>query len=284
MKEKLKNIKTKLKRKRNPLKKKKLRFSSVIMVTFSLFSLYFFAHIVHWYFSGESTTALLSTINEDEVVGVTVPQINTSASKVTEKKFPFIAVDFKELKERNMDTAAWLKVNAVDVSMPIVQTLDNDFYLNHDIDKKKNNLGWVFADARSNLDYLGTNSVLYGHNTGNKQMFGSLKNIFSTDPEKKSENEIIQLTTPTTQMVFEIVSVYVTTFEDWKYVQHTFPDDESKREFVERMKAKNSMPIFARDDLSLHDSFLTFSTCYGPAGTSDRLVIHARLVAQQPNY
>lgn len=284
MKDKISNLTSKLKRKRNPLKKRKVKFSTVIMVTFSLFSLYFLAHIVHWYFSGESTTALLSTINEDEVVGVAVPQINTSASKVPEKKFPFIAVDFKELKERNLDTVAWLKLDAVDVSMPIVQTLDNDFYLSHDIDKKKNNMGWVFADARSNLDYLGTNAVLYGHNTGNKQMFGSLKNIFKTDPEKKAQNEIIQLTTPTTQMVFEIVSVYVTTFEDWKYVQHTFPDDEAKKLFVTRMQEKNSMPIFAKDDLSLHDSFLTFSTCYGPAGTSDRLVIHARLVAQQPNY
>lgn len=285
MKEKLRAIRTKIIPKRNPLKKRKIRFSTVIMVTFSLFSLYFLAHIVHWYFSGESTTALISTINEDEVVGVsTAPVINTSASKVPEKKFPFISVDFKDLKARNMDTVAWLKVDSVNISMPIVQTLDNDFYLSHDIDKKPNNMGWVFADARSNLDYLGTNAVLYGHNIGNKQMFGSLKEIFNTDPEKKSKNEIIQLTTPTTQMVFEIASVYVTTFEDWKYVQHTFPDDDSKRAFVERIKEKNSMPIFDRDDLSLHDSFLTFSTCYGPAGTSDRLVIHARLIAQQPNY
>lgn len=253
------------------------------MIVFSCLSIYFFAHIIHWYFSGESTTELLSTINEDEVVGVSVTQIDTSASKVPQRSFPFIAVDFTELKQRNMDVVAWLKVDAVDISMPIVQTLDNEFYLNHDIDKKKNNLGWVFADARSNLDNIETNAVLYGHNIGNKQMFGSLKNIFYTDPEKKAKNEIIQLTTPSKQMVFEIVSVYVTDFEDWKYVQHTFPDDESKRVFVKRLQEKNEMSIFARDDLSLHDSFLTFSTCYGPAGTTKRLVIHSRLVAEQPN-
>lgn len=253
------------------------------MILFSGVSIYFFAHIVHWYFSGESTTQLLSTINTEEVVGVAVQGIDTKASHVAKKEFPYLAVDFKDLKARNEDTVAWLRMDAVGVSMPIVQTLDNDYYLSHDIDKKKNNLGWVFADARSNLNYLSTNSVLYGHNTGNKQMFGSLKNIFKTDPEKKAQNEVIQLTTPATQMVFEIVSVYVTTYEDWKYVQHTFPDDDAKRTFVQRMRDMNSMDIFDRDDLSLYDSFLTFSTCYGPAGTSDRLVIHARLVAQQPN-
>ena len=282
MKEKFKNLFS-FKSRRNPLKRRKLRFSTVIAVVFSLLSIYFFVHIVHWYFSGESTIELLSTINEEEIVGVAVPEVNTSASTVKEKKYPFVATDFTELKKRNNETVAWLKVDAVNISMPIVQTVDNDYYLDHDIDKKKNNMGWVFADARSDLNYLGTNAVLYGHNIGNKQMFGSLKNIFKIDPEKKDKLQYIQLTTESTQMVFEISSVYVTTYEDWKYVQHTFPDDDAKRVFVERMKEKNSMPIFNRDDLSLHDSFLTFSTCYGPAGTTERLVIHARLVASQPN-
>ena len=268
---------------KDPLKKKTGRVALAISILGSLLSLYFLAHIVHWYFSGESTTEVLSAINLNEVTGVSVQANNTSTQGVKEKTFPFVEVDFTELKERNQDTVAWLRVDAVDVSMPIVQTTDNEFYLNHDIDKKRNNLGWVFADARSNLNYIGTNAVLYGHNTSNKQMFGSLKNIFDVDPERKEQMQYIQLTTPENQMVFEIVSVYITTFEDWKYVQHSFSDDNSKRLFIERINDMNRMDIFARDDLSLHDSFLTFSTCYGPAGTSDRLVMHARLVGTKPN-
>lgn len=274
----------KLRRKRNPLKKSRFRISTIIMTVFSLSSLYFLGLIIHWYFSGEETIDLLATLSEEEIVGVVINKGDKVEGEEKVRDYPFLEVDFKDLKARNNEVVAWLRVDAVDISMPIVQTSDNDYYLDHDIDKKKNNMGWVFADARSQLNSLTTNSVLYGHNVGNKQMFGSLKNIFNVDPERVDQLEIIQLTTPETQMVFEISSVYVTTFEDWKYVQHTFPDDESKRAFVDRMKAKNQMKIFARDNLSLHDTFLTFSTCYGPAGTPNRLVIHARMVAQQPNY
>lgn len=266
------------------VKLKQLKPSLVIGIIFSLMCLYFLGHIIYWYFNGTYTNDLLNGINDYEVVGVEVePSSPTDVTKPKEKKFPFVPVDFTDLKKRNPDTVAWLKVDAVNINIPIVQTTNNDYYLSHDINKKPNNLGWVFADARCNMEFLGTNTVLYGHNAANKEMFGSLKDLFKVDPEMKDQNEIIQLTTPTKQMVFEIASVYVTDYDDWKYVKVNFSNDEEKREFIKRMREKNKMKIFDRPDLSVHDKFLTFSTCYGPAGTTKRLVVHARLVAEQDN-
>ncbi len=202
----------------------------------------------------------------------------------TEPVYPFMDVDFTKVKKQNPDVAGWLRVGAVDLDIPIVQTTDNEYYLSHDLDKKPNRLGWVFADSRSGLESLGTNTVLYGHNAANRSMFGSLKGLLNTTEDTKQENQIIQFTTPTTQYVFEIFSVYVTDYEDWHYVKPVFTSEGQREEFVDRAVTKNSISAFSRTDISTMDKFLTFSTCYGPAGTTKRLVVQAKLVAENQIY
>lgn len=216
---------------------------------------------------------------DDEVVAGVIENSEDNTQK--ENDLPFVDVDFTDLKKRNSDIVGWLKVDAVNINIPIVQTTDNDFYLSHDIDKKPNQLGWVFVDARNDLEFMGTNTVLYGHNASNKQMFGSLKDIFEVKKDEVDKAKIIQLTTPSKQRVFEIVSVYVTTYEDWEYVKVYFDGYEDKKKFVDRLVSKNKMPIFKNHLINTNDNFLTFSTCYGQAGTDKRLVIHARLIGER---
>jgi SrtB family sortase len=250
--------------------------SKVLAVIFILVCIYLAGHIIYWFVNGTYTEDLLGGITEEEVVGVEVPAYG-EPQLPKEKQIPFIETDFSKLKERNSDTVAWLRVDAADISIPIVQSTDNEYYLNHDIDKKVSNMGWVFADTRNNMEFLGENTVLYGHNVYNKQMFGNLKKLLNVDPDKKEQAKIIQFNTPTKQMVFEITSVYVTDYKDWKYVSVDFAGEEGKNNFITRMRDKNTVDVFDRNDLSVHDQFLTFSTCYGPAGTSERLVVHAKL-------
>lgn len=260
------------------LQNKKFLYGGFIV--FATLSVYFFGHIIYWYFNNNNTDTKIVDISKTEIVGKKVQAEEDNTPKL-EDLYPFAAVDFTDLRKKNPDTVAWLKVGAVDLNVPIVQTTDNDFYLSHDFDKKKNKLGWVFADARSGMENLGVNTVLYGHNAASKAMFGSLKGLLKTDPEMKETNEIIQFTTLNKEMVFEITSVYITQYDDWKYIQTDFGGLEDKKAFIERMRSKNEVGIFDRKDLSVNDRFLTFSTCYGPAGTTDRLVVHARLVAEK---
>lgn len=228
-----------------------------------------------WAYMTFHTKDLLGNVQGKDVIGVAVGEDEDK------KEFPFVEVDFDPLKERNEDITAWLKLDAIGLDIPIVQSGDNEFYLNHDVDKKSNKLGWVFADVRSNMEYMSTNTVLYGHNAASQQMFGSLKHLYNIDKEKVEQDGIIQLTTPKSEQVYEITSVYVTTYDDWKYVQQVFKGDEDKQEFINRMVEKNEVKMFEKDNLSTDDRFLTFSTCYGPAGTTKRLVVHARLVAER---
>ena len=63
-------------------------------------------------------------------------------------KLPLINVDFAELKKKNSDTVAYLKVNGTNINYPVVQTNDNDYYISHSFDKKVNSAGWVFMETQ----------------------------------------------------------------------------------------------------------------------------------------
>ena len=195
-------------------------------------------------------------------------------------KNPYLAVDLKPLKEKNNDVVGWLKVGGVGIDIPIVQTTDNKFYLDNDIDKKKNSTGWVFVDTRGNLDHMALNTVLYGHNVRGRH-FGLLKKFLDPEVANKKDANIIQLTTENKQMVFEIVSVYITHYEDWEYVKTHFSSDEERMNFVNHIKDRNQVKAFQKENLSGSDNYITFSTCHGQIGTDKRLVVHAKLVASR---
>lgn len=251
-----------------------------VFVVFSLLSLYFLFHIVFWIWSVKNAA---DSINEYKGIGEKGEVVRFTQDELLDRdldrKFNFLEVDFTELKKRNSDIKAWLKIDAIGLDMPIVQGMDNEFYLTHDVDKKLSKLGWVFADVRSNLDFLGVNTVLYGHNAANQQMFGGLKKLLSL---KETDNRFILFTTERKKMVFEIFSIYVTNYEDWKYVRQVFTSDDEIKEFIDNMRDRNMVKsLQVVGNISHQDKLLTFSTCYGPAGTTKRLVVHSRLIAEK---
>ena len=95
-------------------------------------------------------------------------------------KMDMLSVDFNELKKKNADTVGWIKVNGTNINYPVVQTNNNDYYLNHAYDKSKNSAGWIFADYRNNMTNFDKNTIIYGHGRLNNTMFGSLKNILNS--------------------------------------------------------------------------------------------------------
>ena len=66
------------------------------------------------------------------------------------KDFPDIDVDFDSLLEMNKDTVGWLYVGACDISYPIVQGEDNDYYMHRTFEGKNNAAGAILMDYRDN--------------------------------------------------------------------------------------------------------------------------------------
>lgn len=248
-----------------------IAFAAVFMIALS--------YCIIWYFNVKSIDKLMS----EEVEGIqNVPfELVKADSGIKSGQVDFMSVDFADLKKRNEDIVAWLSVSNVNINMPITQTTDNEYYLDHDVDKNPNRLGWVFADARSDLDNPGLNTVLYGHNAMSRQMFGSLKSLLNLNDASNPLDKRIYLTTPDYERVYDIVSIYVTEFDDWDYVHQHYSSEEDKESFLSKVRSSNQVPYVSDTTLTNMDEYLTFSTCYGPVGSSKRLVVHAKLIGER---
>ena len=163
-----------------------------------------------------------------------------------------------------------VKVNGTDIEYVIVQSKNNDYYLTHNIEKKYNKAGWVFADYRNKLDGTDKNIVIYGHNMKDNSMFATLENILKEEWYKKEENYIVEFITAKGSQKYQVFSTYKIKNEDY-YIKTEFQDNEFE-EFINKIKNR-SIKNF-NIDITKEDNILTLSTCAD--NNKYRIVLHAK--------
>ena len=188
---------------------------------------------------------------------------------------PKITALFDELKGQNSDTVAWLKLNNTDIDFPVVQSNDNNYYLNHNFKKKYNEIGWTFADYRNNFPNLDDNTIMYGHTYRNSSLaFSSLKTVLNKSWYNNEENHIIEFTTEKKSLKFKIFSIYtVKNTNDYLKINM---NEEDFNKYIEKV-TKRSIKDF-KTDVVYGDKIITLSTCYNTSNY--RLVVHAKLMEE----
>ena len=189
--------------------------------------------------------------------------------------FPLINVDFNELKKKNSDTVAWINVNNTNINYPIVQTSDNDFYLDHSYDKSYNEAGWVFLDYRNDSSFSDKNTIIYAHSRLDKTMFGSLSKTLKPEWYENKDNHIIRISNEKENSLWQIFSVYVIETESY-YITTNFNSDEEYLTFLETMKSRSRYDFNA--NLSASDRIITLSTCYDD---DRKTVVYAKLIKRE---
>ena len=166
-----------------------------------------------------------------------------------------IEVDFKVLSKTNDDVIGWLYSEDTPINLPVVQSDDNSYYLRRMIDGSGNSSGTLFADCRNAPDFSDNNTIIYGHNMKNGEMFGSL-----SEYKKQSyydEHPVMWLLTPDGDYKIEVVAGYVTTVGTEIY---TFDQsDDTVLDIVNRAVEQSTF----KTDLTLKkgDRYITLSTC-----------------------
>ena len=172
----------------------------------------------------------------------------------TEASFePSYIVDFENLKSKNNDVVAWIKIEDTEIEYPVVQSNDNDYYLNRDIDRNENQAGWIFADWANNMETLDMNTVLYGHNMRDGSMFAGVNHLLSNINSENCQNHKVTFVTQNHYYEGYIFSIYeVDPDEDYRTAN---PDDITAftRKIHEASWSSLELPEF--------DRILTLSTC-----------------------
>ena len=243
------------------MKKKRLRLrKSVFMTLFVIFlSLFIYSsyRIIDWKINNKNNSRINETLHK---------YISTDSNE----KF---RINFDKLKEINSDTVAYIKVNNTNVDYVVVRGTDNDYYLNHNFEKKNNKSGWIFMDYNNKLDGEDKNIIIYGHNTIDKSMFGSLKSILDKEWYENEDNKSLIFATPEGVYEYEVFSVYKIDNEEY-YISTSFNNDKEYMKFLNTIKKRSKHNFNV--ELSETDHILTLSTCSNNG--SKRVVLHARLL------
>ena len=181
------------------------------------------------------------------------------------------------LKETNSDTVGWITVPGTSVNYPVVQSINNSYYLNHDFNKNLNSYGWTFMDYRNDVSNLNQNTIIYGHNISvySNVMFGSLRLTLEEAWYKNTSNTIITFNTAAKDMKWKVFSVYkVENTNDYLY--NTFTSQQEFLEFTNKLKSRSIYDFGV--DIHENDKILTLSTCQNSGKM--RLAIHAVLIQE----
>ena len=260
-----------------------------IMLLISIIGISIFStSIISWFNEGNNTKNLSSDIiaetSKEETKGLNKDEIKSILNDINDiDKYSYsywgysnvtmLSVDFTDLLSQNPDTVGWLQVNNTNIDYPVVQSSDNSYYLDHSFEKQYSGAGWIFADYRSNLTDLEKNTVIYGHGRKDNTMFGTLDDTLSSSWYTEPENQIIKLSTPKKDMLWQIISIYTVPAESY-YLTHTFESDETYNKFLNTITSRSIYDFNTKVDAS--DHILTLSTCLDNSG--NRIVVHAKLV------
>ena len=188
---------------------------------------------------------------------------------------PFVlSADFELLASINTDIKAWLISGGTVINYPVLQTSDNEYYLTHMYNRRRNMTGSIFIDAANSPDFSDRHTVIHGHNMKNGSMFASLTNY--ADEEYFAAHKSLTLLTPDGSYTLYVFSAYVTDVTTGEAYMTSFANGVSFAAYAEELKARSL--ISADVSVGENDRIVTLSTCIKTNGVSDeRFVVHTVL-------
>ena len=209
--------------------------------------------------------------DDEPVVNLTDP--NTEVPEILE--------EYKNLYNMNKKLIGWLKIDDTIIDYPVMQTSDNEYYLDHNINQEKDRNGALFLDKDCDVLKPSTNLIISGHHMKSGRMFGNLDDYASESYYKK--HSTIQFDTIYEKGTYEIMyvfrsKVYSEAEVVFKYYQ--FIECYSEQEFDSYMKEMAAMSLYDTGVTAQYgDRLLTLSTC-DSSEENGRFVVVARRVEE----
>ena len=176
---------------------------------------------------------------------------------------PPVLDEYKNLLNKNKRLIGWVKIDDTNIDYPVMQTTDNEYYLDHNLNQEYDKNGSIFMDKDCDVLKPSTNLILYGHHMRSGQMFGSLS-LYS-DQSYYEKHPYIQFDTIYEKGLYEIMYVFrsrVYSEDEIVFKYYQFIDAQSEQEFDSYMNDMEGMSLYDTGvTASFGDRLLTLSTC-----------------------
>lgn len=176
---------------------------------------------------------------------------------------PDVLDDYKTLYTLNQNLIGWVKIDDTYIDYPVLQTTNNEYYLDHNFDQEQDKNGSIFLDKDCMVLPRSTNLIIYGHHMRSGRMFGQL-NKYSSHSFYE-DHKYIQFDTIYEKGTYEVMYVFRSKIYEeseivFKYYQ--FIDAASELEFNSYMREMAAMSLYDTGVTAEYgDELLTLSTC-----------------------
>ena len=239
------------------MKKIILRLFLIICIGAVAFSLWKLWGFYQFYHNGKKEYDELT-----EYIEETQPSDQSDGSKGKKDQCP-VKVNFDELRKVNPEVVGWIHIPDTGINYPIVQTKDNSYYLHRTFNKNQSYVGAIFLDALCKSDFGSFNSVIYGHNLKNGEMFGHLKGLYDLNYNSKADykkHPVVWIITPKESREYRIFAAReINVDKDMDVYTIEFPGYEEYRIFLDSQIKKSQYNTGVSP--SEKKSMITLSTC-----------------------
>ena len=201
------------------------------------------------------------------------------APEVLDEYKPFVAI--------NNDMQGWVEIEGTNLSYPVVQAKDNDYYHRLNFQEEYDYYGVPYLDYECKLEVdpaeTSDNLIIYGHNIGNDGLMFNPLSYYKQLAFYK-EHPVVRFDSIYKEQEYKIFGVMVLNakpeqdngkvFNYWQQVD--FADEEAFNAYVNEVRKRSMWDIDV--DVQPGDKLLTLSTCCYDFRPEARCVIVARAV------
>lgn len=179
-------------------------------------------------------------------------------------------IHFDELNAVNEDIIGWIRIGALDLSYPVAQSEDNDYYLHRTFERTENFAGCIFLNCDNTRYFTDQNTIIYGHNMKNGSMFGTLKKF--SEQETYDKNPYFWIFAPEFIYQYRIFSCSeVNKIGDPYRIRFLTEDFQN---FINTSQSTSMLDNHGVE-VTTQDRIVTLSTC--TSDDSTRLIVQGKL-------
>lgn len=263
--------------------KKRERLRRLVVALASLVAVACFGYFGIYYFFSIRTSMDYEQLAElkgsDALVVNQVQKPNEFSLHKSALKLPDVLDEYKTLYEKNKKLIGWLKIDDTIIDYPVMQTSNNEYYLDHNYNQEYDKNGSLFLDCDCSIYPRSTNLIIYGHHMKSGQMFGQLQKYAKESYAEK--HSVIQFDSIYEKATYQVMYVFysqVYNEDDLVFKYYQFINANSEEEFDSYMKEMEEMSLYDTGvTASYGDSLLTLSTC-DHSQTDGRFVVVAKRI------
>ncbi|MBO4846787.1 MAG: class B sortase [Lachnospiraceae bacterium] len=256
----------------------KERKRKIMVALLSVVALACIGYLIFYYTMYAKNDAEYSDLSE--LIDDTVTSKEYSVNIVHEDKtIPPVLKKYEKLYQKNKKLVGWLKIEGTNIDYPVMQTVNNEYYLDHNYNQEYDKNGSIFMDKDCDAAHPNDNMIIYGHHMKSGKMFGNL-NLYSKE-EYYKEHPSIMFDTIYEEGTYDIMYVFrsrIYSEEEIVFKYYKFIDATSEDEFNSNMDEMAAISLYDTGVTAHYgDKLITLSTCdYNEA--NGRFVVVAKKV------